>query len=193
MCVGKFRLALLVCVRVRNGQGWLRGDAAKQLPWCAAGPPRLPTCETGFWRDWDGTPFDEVPLFYHGMTDLAGQTLESIWGELKATNEGLAKALGLEEPPSSLRRVHSVVLERYSAVVGDPSTMLTSLRTNGAYAYTIHPVGSAARHEAGGGDGLLGTQAVLAAPRPRRHSPRHPAASPGLLCRRCRRTLPAAS
>lgn len=114
---------------------------AADIPYNFCGNPLLHTgVMYGFWRDWDGTPFDEVPLFYHGLTPLGAETLEGMWNELKATNEGLAKALGLEEPPSALRRIHSVVLERYSAVVGDPSTMFTSLRTNGAYAYTIHPV-----------------------------------------------------
>lgn len=129
-----------------------------------AGPPapcRLPPpTAAGFWRDWDGSPFNQVPLFYHGLTDLAGQTLEGMWGELRATSEALAAALGLAEPPSALRRIHSVVLERYAAVVGDPSTMLTSLRTNGAYAYTVHPASGGRGSTAGCGWAVRGARSA---------------------------------
>lgn len=83
---------------------------------------------------------DKAPQFYHEITDLAAATLQGMWSELHATSDALAAALGLEEPPSPLRRIMSALMERYGAVVSDSSTLLSGFRTNAAYAGFTHAV-----------------------------------------------------
>ena len=120
-------------------QAWPAGSAPTDARSVANPCPILPH-SAGYWRDWDGTPLDQAPLFYHDITPLAAETLEGIWGELRATNEALASALGLQEPPSRLQRIISAVMERYAAVVEDASTVLSVFQTNGAYHGFTHAV-----------------------------------------------------
>jgi len=120
-------------------QAWPAGRAPTSARSVANPSPTLATFP-GYWRDWAGTPLDQAPLFYHDITPLAAETLEGIWGELRATNEALASALGLQEPPSRLQRIISAVMERYAAVVEDASTVLSVFQTNGAYHGFTHAV-----------------------------------------------------
>lgn len=115
----------------------------------------------GYWANWDGKALEQAPLFYHDITELAAETLQGMWEELWATSEALAAALGLEEPPSPLRRIMSAMMERYGAVVGDASTLLSGFRTNGAYAGFTHAVSGHAPTSPGAAWGSAGEGTAL--------------------------------
>lgn len=91
-------------------------------------------------KTYAGEEYDSPPKFYHGATDDVVNTLESLWGDLKNIELDLAGALGMQEPPNRLQRLRTMMYGKYTDSISDPSTLLTTFKTNVAYKYTVHPM-----------------------------------------------------
>jgi hypothetical protein len=83
-------------------------------------------------RDWDGLPFlaEEVPLFYHSLSDRGAQTLSSMSDEIQSIREHLEPALEL----SAVRPLKDWLFRSYASAIADPSTLRRAFVTNQAYA-----------------------------------------------------------
>ncbi|KAF8056100.1 odh1 [Scenedesmus sp. PABB004] len=94
------------------------------------------------WREWDGQPVPERPLFYHGMTEDAAELVEAVTAEAQSVIDAMCAAMGLRssvyvpDPRTDLAAI-------YSDYVGDPSTLHSVLTTNAAYAGIFHPMRAA--------------------------------------------------
>lgn len=91
-------------------------------------------------KTYAGEEYDSPPKFYHGATDDVVKTLESLWEDLKNIELDLAGALGMQEPPNRLQRLRTMMYGKYTDSISDPSTLLTTFKTNVAYKYTVHPM-----------------------------------------------------
>ncbi len=87
----------------------------------------------GLFVDWDGEPFaeNEIPLFYHNLSEAGAETLAGMSDDIQAIRSHLAS------PYLDLSSVHPLKmwLERsYAHSIVDPSTLRSSFLTNQAYA-----------------------------------------------------------
>ncbi|WIA09747.1 hypothetical protein OEZ85_009126 [Tetradesmus obliquus] len=111
---------------------------ATLLPFNLAGNPILhPGIMYARWHDYNGEELDAQPLFYNDATDMTVESLTGLWTDLKATVEALSELLDLPELP--LPTVQQMMIFRYGKDISDKSTLLTTLRTNKAYANLTHP------------------------------------------------------
>ena len=87
---------------------------------------------------WDGVPFsaDEVPLFYHGLSEQGAQTLAGLSDDVQAIRARLEPALDL----SAVRRLQAWLLHSYGDAIVDPSSLQSGFVTNRAYAGLKAPV-----------------------------------------------------
>mmetsp|Transcript_33697 Transcript_33697/g.96825 ORF Transcript_33697/g.96825 Transcript_33697/m.96825 type:complete len:404 (+) Transcript_33697:56-1267(+) len=88
---------------------------------------------------WDGEPFDEAPLFYHGMDDHTAQIMEAMDAEacgVKAALLARYPDLDLSDSLPTLEWLH----EAYGDKIADKSTFRTSFTTNASYAGLTFPV-----------------------------------------------------
>lgn len=46
----------------------------------------------------------------------------------------------MQEPPNKLQRLRSMMYGKYADSISDPSSLLTTFKTNSAYKYTVHPM-----------------------------------------------------
>ncbi|NOX61707.1 MAG: NAD(P)-binding domain-containing protein [Chloroflexi bacterium] len=95
----------------------------------------------GLFRAWDGRPFgeDEVPLFYTDIDEETADILQAMSNEVQAVRAAIERA----RPELDLSRVatlHDWLLRAYADDIEDPSTLLSSFRTNRAYAGIRAPV-----------------------------------------------------
>ncbi len=95
----------------------------------------------GLFHDWDGRPFgeDEVPLFYTDIDEETADLLQAMSDEVQAIRAAIERA----RPDLDLSRVaslHEWLLRSYAKDIEDPSTLLSSFRTNRAYAGIRAPV-----------------------------------------------------
>jgi hypothetical protein len=84
-------------------------------------------------RDWEGRPLPEPPLFYEGLSDEAAAVLQALSDEvmlLRGTLEARLPGLHL----SVVLPLHLSVLVGYGEAIGDPSTLRSTIATNSAYA-----------------------------------------------------------
>ncbi|KAI9002944.1 6-phosphogluconate dehydrogenase [Hyaloraphidium curvatum] len=110
------------------------------IPFDALGNPVLhPGIMYGTWSSWDGHPVKDKPTFYRGVSEFAVEVVESLQSEAQAVIAALAKQIGLEKPPE-ITDLHTDLYNCYSDHIGDPSTLYTLLRTNGAYEGIFHPM-----------------------------------------------------
>lgn len=91
------------------------------------------------WRNWDGTPLAEPPLFYHSVDRSTAELLTRV------SAEGLAISRRIMEqyPGEDLSHVMPMLewdRTRYGHVIDDNRDQLTVLRTNRAYATSRHPM-----------------------------------------------------
>ena len=91
------------------------------------------------WRNWDGRPLAEQPLFYHSVDRSTAELLTRV------SAEGLAISRRIMEqyPGEDLSHVVPMLewdLTRYGHVIDDNRDQLTVLRTNRAYATLRHPM-----------------------------------------------------
>lgn len=93
----------------------------------------------GKWKDWDGVPLNEKPLFYQGVTEMQTNLMSCLNREIRIT------AKKIQELKPSLVMTDVVTMEEwfkthYSDTISDTSSLLTLLRTNSAYQGLVHPM-----------------------------------------------------
>ena len=97
-----------------------------------------PTISYAFYKDWDGQPFDEPPLFYYGATECTGDKLAKVSDEVLNLRTKLQ-----EQYPSidlsSLHHVRDWMLMSYGDDIGDKTSIYTMLITNKGYRGLTHP------------------------------------------------------
>jgi len=90
-------------------------------------------------KDWEGQPFDEAPLFYHGMDEDTAKLMEAMDSEAQGIKSALLKAhpdLDLSDSLPTLEWLH----DAYSDKIADKSTFRSSFTTNSSYAGLRFPV-----------------------------------------------------
>ncbi len=86
--------------------------------------------------DWDGTPFNEVPLFYHGLSRAGADILAQLSDEVQRIRSRLEATLDL----SAVRPLMEWLVHSYGAAIQDTSSLQSAFRTNLAYAGLKAPV-----------------------------------------------------
>ena len=116
------------------------GAAANMLALTLANTGQLihPGIMYGLFADWDGTPFgaDDVPLFYHSLSEEGAQTLAGLSDDVQAIRARLEPALDL----SAVRPLKAWLLRSYGDAIADPSSLHSAFVTNRAYAGLKAPV-----------------------------------------------------
>ncbi len=91
------------------------------------------------WRNWDGQPLDRPPLFYQGVDEETAALLGQVSDEVVATSERIMAAC----PDADLSQVIPMYdwdIGCYRGDIGDPTNLMTALRTNAGYAGIEHPM-----------------------------------------------------
>nr|BAF94330.1 tauropine dehydrogenase [Cellana grata] len=146
----------LNCVVIK-GESKIEGDPLKPIQYLLGPHPVAtklhnflePTLSTksimhppimyGAWKDWDGNPLSEKPLFYQGLTEEAAELMSGMSDELLAT----AKAISLKKPEINLDGVIHLfdwLSKIYANEASDKSNLLQLLRTNSAFNGLLHPM-----------------------------------------------------
>ena len=91
------------------------------------------------WRNWQGQPLVDPPLFYQGIDETAAKYLQAVSDESLAIAEEIAKRC----PKVNISRIGSLykwLVDHYADQVEDKTTFLTTMRTNKAFAGLVHPM-----------------------------------------------------
>ena len=116
------------------------GAAANMLALTLANTGQLihPGIMYALFADWDGMPFraDDVPLFYHSLSEEGAQTLAGLSDDVQAIRARLEPALDL----SAVRPLKAWLLHSYGDAISDPSSLRSGFVTNRAYAGLKAPV-----------------------------------------------------
>lgn len=116
------------------------GAAANLLALTLANAGQLihPGIMYGLFADWDGHPFraDEVPLFYHALSEQGAQVLSNLSDDVQRIRTRLERRLDL----STVRPLKTWLLRSYGDAVADPSSLRSAFVTNRAYAGLKAPV-----------------------------------------------------
>lgn len=91
------------------------------------------------WRNWDGKPFDAPPLFYQGIDEEAAKYLNAMSDETLEIAQAVAK-LCPKVDVSQIGTLHQWLLDHYTGQIQDKLSLLTSMKTNEAYAGLVHPM-----------------------------------------------------
>ena len=97
-----------------------------------------PSIMYGQWKDWDGKPCDNPPLFYNGLSQEGADTLAAVSAEVVAS----AKAIMKIRPNVDLNNVISIFdwyIRCYGDDMGNKSNLYHAIRTNGSYKGLTHP------------------------------------------------------
>nr|KAG5711700.1 hypothetical protein BaRGS_023464 [Batillaria attramentaria] len=91
------------------------------------------------WKDWDGKPVSEKPLFYQGLDDFGGECLK------KVSDENVKIARVVEQKKPELKQSNVLDLldwykQDYAETISDFSSIKTAMRTNTAYNGLVHPM-----------------------------------------------------
>jgi NAD/NADP octopine/nopaline dehydrogenase, alpha-helical domain len=101
--------------------------------WCH--PPMM----FGRWKNWDGRPCAEPPLFYEGIDHATADLLEGVSNEVLSISRRIME----DHPHVDLTQVLSVYdwdTGCYGDVISDRTSLYTVTRTNAAYAGIEHPM-----------------------------------------------------
>jgi hypothetical protein len=93
----------------------------------------------GHWKNWDGAPLEQAPLFYRSIDEATAVLLEQISGEVVRTSRRLME----QYPGTDLSQVIPMYewdMCCYGRDIGDKTNLLTALRTNAGYAEIAHPM-----------------------------------------------------
>ena len=93
----------------------------------------------GRWKDWDGEPLEQPPLFYRDIDEATAALLEEISDEVVATSRRLMEQC----PGTDLSQVVPMYewdMCCYGPDIEDTTNLLTALRTNAGYAHIEHPM-----------------------------------------------------
>lgn len=97
-----------------------------------------PTISFAFYRNWDGKPFDEPPLFYYGADEFTGEKLTQVSNEVLDIRTKLHEKYP-DLDLSSLHHVRDWMLMSYGDDIGDKTSIYTMLITNKGYRGLTHP------------------------------------------------------
>jgi hypothetical protein len=116
------------------------GAAANMLALTLANTGQLihPGIMYALFADWDGMPFsvDEVPLFYHSLSEEGARTLAGLSDDVQTIRARLELVLDL----SAVRPLKAWLLRSYGDAIADPSSLRSAFVTNRAYAGLKSPV-----------------------------------------------------
>ena len=93
----------------------------------------------GRWKDWDGEPLDQQPLFFQGVDEDTADLLSKISNEVVATS----KRIMAEYPEVDLTQVVPMYewdIAHYGNQIKDKTNLMTALRTNSLYEGRTHPM-----------------------------------------------------
>jgi hypothetical protein len=93
----------------------------------------------GRWKDWDGTPLEQPPLFYHGIDEETADLLGTVSAEVVATSQRIMACY----PHVDLSQVISMYdwdIGCYGNDIKDKTNLMTALRTNSGYEGITHPM-----------------------------------------------------
>ena len=91
------------------------------------------------WKDWQGTPLTQRPLFYQGVDEKAAQYLDGLNEEILSTAAQLSKKF----PSMDFTGIPSFqewFIHHYGDQISDQSTLVACMRTNSGYAGLTHPM-----------------------------------------------------
>jgi hypothetical protein len=97
-----------------------------------------PTISYAFYRNWNGKPFDEPPLFYYGAEEYTGEKLAKVSDEVLSIRTKIQERYP-DLDLSSLHHVREWMLTSYGDDIGDKTNIHTMLRTNKGYRGLTHP------------------------------------------------------
>lgn len=93
----------------------------------------------GRWKDWDGKPLDQQPLFFQGVDEDTAALLEKISDEVVA----ISRRIMAEYPEVDLSQVIPMYewdIAHYANQIKDKTNLMTALRTNVLYQGRTHPM-----------------------------------------------------
>lgn len=97
-----------------------------------------PTISYAFYRNWDGKPFDEPPLFYYGADEYTGDKLDKMSSEVLNIRTKIQEKYP-DLDLSSLHHVRDWMVMSYGDDIGDKTNIYTMLITNKGYHGLTHP------------------------------------------------------
>jgi hypothetical protein len=97
-----------------------------------------PTISYAFYRNWDGKPMDEPPLFYYGADEYTGEKLALVSDEVLNIRTKIQEKYP-DMDLSSLHHVRDWMLMSYGDDIGDKTNIYTMLITNKGYRGLTHP------------------------------------------------------
>ena len=98
-----------------------------------------PALMYGKWKDWDGEPLEEKPLFYQGVDEVQVKYVDGISTEMIET----ARTIMLKRPHLDLSgciHMFDWFKKYYSHTIADNSSLLACMKTNSAYDGMTHPM-----------------------------------------------------
>jgi len=93
----------------------------------------------GRWKDWDGKPLDEQPLFFQGVDEDTAALLGRISDEVVATSR-LIMAAYPKVDLSQVIPMYEWDIAHYGNQIKDKTNLMTALRTNTLYQGRTHPM-----------------------------------------------------
>lgn len=93
----------------------------------------------GRWKDWDGKPLDEQPLFFQGVDEETAGLLGRISDEVVATSR-LIMAAYPKVDLSQVIPMYEWDIAHYGNQIKDKTNLMTALRTNTLYQGRTHPM-----------------------------------------------------
>ena len=91
------------------------------------------------WKDWDGKPLEQPPLFFQGVDEETAELLGKVSDEVVATSERIMA----EYPRVDLSQVISMYqwdIAHYGSHIKDKTNLMMALRTNALYEGRTHPM-----------------------------------------------------
>lgn len=93
----------------------------------------------GRWKDWDGKPLDQQPLFFQGVDEDTAALLEKISDEVVAISRRIMSGYP-EVDLSQVIPMYEWDIAHYGNQIKDKTNLMTALRTNVLYQGRTHPM-----------------------------------------------------
>ncbi|XP_064651772.1 tauropine dehydrogenase-like [Lineus longissimus] len=97
-----------------------------------------PTIMYGQWRDWEGVPVEESPLFFHGVSTATVELLSHVSEEVVSISREIM-AQSPKTDLSSVKHIYNWYLATFQNDILDKTNLMTALKTNKAYDGLRHP------------------------------------------------------
>ncbi|OWF44774.1 octopine dehydrogenase-like [Mizuhopecten yessoensis] len=94
----------------------------------------------GKWKDWDGKPVSEAPLFYHGIDEATAELLQKCSDECMAVASSVLEAAATKANLSDVKDIHHWFMENYKNEIEESCDLFHSITTNKAYQGLTHPM-----------------------------------------------------